>query len=174
MSVEKPAHVIRQPLTGELCFVGVIRDTDPDGTILGVETLLRGGKGYTISDINVFVADNTAIYNNVISGATIGNVSAYLISFNINIDDPNLNPVLTATPVLNLTGTANAIINQIVPFSLASNPSYATVVYSVIVFGADQQASNDLIEAIFTPTANPFPPNQLLSSCINFTLNFSL
>ena len=77
--------------------------------------------GYTIGNIVIFIADNTFIYNNVLSGATIGNVSVYVFTIPINLTKKNLTPIVTTTPSINPTGTADAIVNQIISFELTAS-----------------------------------------------------
>ena len=171
----KPCYkfIPRAPIIGDIMFTGVIRDTDPDGTILGVTTHKSTNyTGYSIGEPFLLAADNTALYN-ASTGGGYTNVTAYIISFPIMLHEQNLQPVVTATASINLTGTGNAIVNQILPIKLTSSRSKVDLLYTIVLFGANQKASNDLLEAVFTPKPIPFDPSVTISSGINFVLNFS-
>ncbi len=161
---------VRNPISGQICFTGVTRAVDPSGTITDITLTPIRQLGYTISDKLFLVADNTSIYNNTTTGATYNNVSAFIIGFKLNYPDTKKIPVVTTSVSLNPTGTADAILNQILPFVLETSSSSCVVGYSVVVFGASQTDSNDLVEAVFTEsTVFGFPTN----SCMNFMLTFN-
>jgi len=169
----KHRYAPRSPIIGKLNFTGVVRDTDPDGTILSVVTDAKTYAGYTLTDISIFMSDNTAIYNASTSGGYT-NVSAYVISFKVNILSTTYHiPVATATPSLILNGTGNAIVNNILSTEITCADNCATFVYAVVIYGADQKASNDLLEVLFTPIPNPLDPTTTITSGINFVLNYS-
>lgn len=169
--IYKNPQLSRLPITGNISFTGVTRDTDPDGTILSVEYVSKPNNNYTISNMSILVADNTAIYNNTLSGATYNNVSAYIINFKVNLSVKTIPPEITATPILNLTGTGLAIVNNIAPFELNSSADCVNIAYAVVVYGDTQKDSNDLIEQIFTPASSIF--GGTTTSGFNFVLNFS-
>ena len=172
--IHKPYYYYSPPpaLMGQVNFVGVERDGDPDGTITGVIVENNTFQGYKIGTPTIFVADNTAIYT--AAGLTPDNATAYIIGIPITFNKPNLFPVITATPRINFIGTANAIVNQILPAQVSIDRNSAMLTYTVVIFGVSQKASNDLLETIFTPTPNPFDPTKTLTSGVNFVITFSL
>lgn len=169
-AIYKPPQLTRLPISGTIYFVGVTRDTDPDGTILSVETETQPSNDYNITNVSIFAADNTFIYNNTITGATYDNASAYIISFCINFTQKTVPPTVTTNTILNPTGLGTAIVTQLTPFVIQSDASKVQIAYAVTTFGDSQLSSNDLIQQIFTPTTGLF--GVTTKSGVNFTLNF--
>lgn len=163
---------VRTPVKGQVCFTGVVRDIDVDETILNVEATVTPNSDYSLNNIRIITNDNTGLANNTVTGSTYNNNTSYLILFDIDLKKSTSVPIVTTSAAINLTGIGSAIIRQLYPFQLSATENRVQIIYAIVVDGATQKDSNDLIEAIFTETTNPFFSDQPLNSCINFVLNF--
>lgn len=153
----------RLPFGGEVCFTGVTRDTDPNQSITSIILTVKPSKYYTVENNNFFAADNTFIYANVITGATLGNATSYIVFFDVVFTKPfNYEPTVTSTITLNPTGTAQAIANQIISFDLTVSTTRATIGYAIVVFGESALESNNLVATVFSTVPN--------KSCVNFVV----
>jgi hypothetical protein len=162
-------YIPKPPLIGKINFTGVIRNSDPDQSITGVLWESDKYAGYKITNVSVlFTPNNTGLYNNTIFGATYGNITAYLITINIELNNKHLVPSISTSTSLNLNGTNNAIVNQILPVQISITSSGVDLLYTVVIFGQDQLASNNLLETLFT--TNPFNG---LKTGLSFTLTYS-
>lgn len=163
----------RKSMSGRICLNGVTRDTDPDGTIISVNTIISQSTEYYVTDISIFTPDNTTIINNTMSAGSFNNLTAYILTYKINFFKPSKTvPSVTSTAFLNPTGTADAIINQIAPLNIDVTRSYAKCSYAITIYGASQKDSNDLFELISMPSSNPAFSDNLLYSCVDFNINF--
>jgi len=155
-----------KPITGRISFIGVTRDTDPDGTITAVQWE-TSGFGFTIQNVNIISADNTALYNN--TNIPVNNATAYLVLIDITSRQFIGNPIPSLTVGLNPTGTNDTVVSQIVPVEISYSNKILKIVYAVVVYGSSQLESNNLIELIFSPQPNIFGEGTTKTS-INFLI----